>query len=242
MLPYLEENATYQLRFTGTGYKDGTTSGLNAQRVASYRCASRGQDRYGYSTSWPSTGPIAYHDYAAFSTSGQAANNSNWSTFDQAGCDAAWGGVISPGGFSKTGSGVTSANFQAGTPITTGKITDGTSNTLMFAEKQVATDRYADPYANTGNGDLPYNQVEYGWTATQRTVNQWTYIPIQDNPSTTPGRSEAKDRSFGSAHPMGYNAVMGDGSVQTITYNANFTVLVNLGKRADGAGRSADIQ
>jgi hypothetical protein len=30
--------------------------------------------------------------------------------------------------------------------------------------------------------------------------------------------------------------------VQTITYNANFTVLVNLGKRADGAGRSADIQ
>ena len=242
MLPYLEANATYQLRFTGTGYKDGTTSGLNAQRVASYRCASRGQDRYGYSTSWPSTGPIAYHDYAAFSTSGQAANNSNWSTFDQAGCDAAWGGVISPGGFSKTGSGVTSANFQAGTPITTGKITDGTSNTLMFAEKQVATDRYADPYANTGNGDLPYNQVEYGWTATQRTVNQWTYIPIQDNPSTTPGRSEAKDRSFGSAHPMGYNAVMGDGSVQTITYNANFTVLVNLGKRADGAGRSADIQ
>ena len=242
MLPYLEENATYQLRFTGTGYKDGTTSGLNAQRVASYRCASRGQDRYGYSTSWPSTGPIAYHDYAAFSTSGQAANNSNWSTYDQAGCDAAWGGVISPGGFSKTGSGVTSANFQAGTPITTGKITDGTSNTLMFAEKQVATDRYADPYANTGNGDLPYNQVEYGWTATQRTVNQWTYIPIQDNPSTTPGRSEAKDRSFGSAHPMGYNAVMGDGSVQTITYNANFTVLVNLGKRADGAGRSADIQ
>jgi prepilin-type N-terminal cleavage/methylation domain-containing protein len=242
MLPYLEANATYQLRFTGTGYKDGTTSGLNAQRVASYRCASRGQDRYGYSTSWPSTGPIAYHDYAAFSTSGQAANNSNWSTFDQAGCDAAWGGVISPGGFSKTGSGVTSANFQSGTPITTGKITDGTSNTLMFAEKQVATDRYADPYANTGNGDLPYNQVEYGWTATQRTVNQWTYIPIQDNPSTTPGRSEAKDRSFGSAHPMGYNAVMGDGSVQTITYNANFTVLVNLGKRADGAGRSADIQ
>ena len=112
----------------------------------------------------------------------------------------------------------------------------------MFAEKQVATDRYADPYANTGNGDLPYNQVEYGWTATQRTVNQWTYIPIQDNPSTTPGRSEAKDRSFGSAHSMGYNAVMGDGSVQTITYTVNYAVLLSIGKRADGAGRSADIQ
>ena len=244
MLPYLEENATYQLRFTGTGYKDGTTSGLNAQRVASYRCASRGQDRYGYSTTWPSTGPIAYHDYAAFSASGQAANNSNWGSFDQAGCDAAWGGIISPGGFSTNGSGVTSAYFQAATPITTGKITDGTSNTLMFAEKQVATDRYADPYVNTGYGDLPYNQVEYGWTATQRTVAQFTYVPTQDNPSTTPtpGRAEAKDRSFGSAHPMGYNAVMGDGSVQTITYNANYAVLVNLGKRADGAGRSADIQ
>ena len=119
---------------------------------------------------------------------------------------------------------------------------DGTSNTLMFAEKQVATDRYADPYVNTGYGDLPYNQVEYGWTATQRTVNGATYVPTQDNASTTPGRSEAKDRSFGSAHLMGYNAVMGDGSVQTISYNASSTVMVNLGKRADGAGRSADIQ
>jgi prepilin-type N-terminal cleavage/methylation domain-containing protein len=246
MLPYLEENATYQLRFTGTGYKDGTTSGLNAQRVASYRCASRGQDRYGYSTAWPSTGPIAYHDYAAFSTSGQASNtnDSNWPTKDQAGCDAAWGGIISPGGFSKDGNTTTAAFFQAATPITAGKITDGTSNTLMFAEKQVATDRYTDPYANTGYGDLPYNQVQYGWTAAQRTVAQFTYVPTRDNPSTTlpPGRAETKDRSFGSAHPMGYNAVMGDGSVQTITYNANYAVLVNLGKRADGAGRSADIQ
>jgi prepilin-type N-terminal cleavage/methylation domain-containing protein len=242
MLPYLESSAIYQLRFTGNGYKDGTTSGLNAQRVASYRCASRGQDRYGYSTSWPSTGPIAYHDYAAFSTSGQAANNGNWATKDQVGCDAAWGGIISPGGFSNTGSGVTSANFQAAAPITTGKITDGTSNTLMFAEKQVSTDRYADPYVNGGYGDLPYNQVEYGWTATQRTVNQYTYISMQDNASTTAGRPDTKDRSFGSAHSVGYNAVMGDGSVQTIAYTADYAVLLSIGKRADGSGRSADIQ
>jgi hypothetical protein len=41
---------------------------------------------------------------------------------------------------------------------------------------------------------------------------------------------------------MGFNAVMGDGSVQTIAYTVNTTVLLSVGKRADGAGRSADVQ
>jgi hypothetical protein len=239
MLPYLEENATYQRRFAGTGYKDGTTTGLNAQRVASYRCVSRAQDRYGYSTTWPSTGPIAYQDYAAFASSSQACQG--WSSYDQTGCDAAWGGIISPGGFSNTGSGVTAANFQAGAPITTTRISDGTTNTLLFAEKQVGTDRYTDPYVNGGYGELPYNQVEYGWTATQRTVSTY-YLPMIDTAST--GRAsglDTKDRSFGSAHPGGFSAAMGDGSVRTISYTVNPAVLLSLGKRADGAGRSSEL-
>jgi hypothetical protein len=33
--------------------------------------------------------------------------------YNQTGCDAAWGGIISPGGLSTNGSGVTLANFQA---------------------------------------------------------------------------------------------------------------------------------
>jgi len=34
---------------------------------------------------------------------------------------------------------------------------------------------------------------------------------------------------------------MADGSVQTFSYNASRTVLSTIGKRADGAGRAADI-
>jgi prepilin-type N-terminal cleavage/methylation domain-containing protein len=243
MLPYLEEAAAYNLRFTGSGYGDTTTAGLNAQRIAAYRCASRGQDRFGYDT-YPFTGPYAFHDYACFVSDASAADQTSatWGgNYNSTGCDAAWGGIISPGGFSNNGSGVTLSNFQAGTPITTGKITDGTSNTLMFAEKQVGTDRYADPKTNGGYTDASYQTNRFGY-AGHRTVSSY-YVPLVDTPSTARASGlDSKDRSFGSAHPMGFNAVMGDGSVQTIAYTVNTTVLLSVGKRADGAGRSADVQ
>jgi hypothetical protein len=40
---------------------------------------------------------------------------------------------------------------------------------------------------------------------------------------------------FGSAHPAGLNALLGDGSVKTITYTIDATVFNNLGHRRDGA-------
>jgi prepilin-type N-terminal cleavage/methylation domain-containing protein len=243
MLPYMEANTTHDLRFKGTGYTDTSSSGLNAQHVAAYMCASRPQFRYGIL----SGAAVALHDYAAFSTLDPTTSwnmNSYSSGRTSASCDAAWGGIISPGGYDTVGNS-TYNNFVIASPVKTSNVLDGTSNTLMFAEKQVATDRYTgDPTTvNGGYQDGSFVALFNGCQNAVRTVYDTgsTYIPQPDNASTTPGRPDTKDRSFGSAHTMGFNAVMADGSVQTFSYNVSRTVLLTIGKRADGAGRAADI-
>jgi prepilin-type processing-associated H-X9-DG protein len=41
-------------------------------------------------------------------------------------------------------------------------------------------------------------------------------------------------RTFGSAHPGGFNALLCDGSVRNINYNVDENVYMRLGNRADG--------
>ena len=241
MLPYMEENATYNLRFQGTGINDTSSSGLYAQHVRAYICPSRPQFRYGIL----SGAAVALHDYAAFSTLDPTTTwnmNSYSSGRTSASCDATWGGVISPGGYDTVGNN-TFTNFTIASPIKTSSVLDGTTNTLMFAEKMVATDRYSDFSVNSGYSDGSFGAQFNGCQNAVRTVYDTgsTYIPQPDNASTTPGR-DTKDRSFGSAHSMGFNAVMADGSVQTFSYNASRTVLSTIGKRADGSGRAAEIE
>jgi type II secretory pathway pseudopilin PulG len=242
MMPYLEENSTFALRFTGSGFADTSVTGLNAQRVKTYSCPSRGVDRFGL----VSGSPCFFYDYASFAIgSDPAAEGSGapWSgNYNQTGCDAAWGGIISPGGFSSTGSGTTLANFQAAMPITSGKITDGASNTLLFAEKQVGPDRYTDPSVNSGYGDGGYLTQGGTWRS-YRQVDSY-YVPMMDINSTDRGSGtgrDTKDRSFGSAHAAGFGAVMGDGSVRTLSYTVSVSVLNTIGRRNDAAGRAGEL-
>src|SRR5439155_25883060 len=41
-------------------------------------------------------------------------------------------------------------------------------------------------------------------------------------------------RTFGSAHPSGFNGVLCDGSVRVFSYNINVTNYMRLGNRGDG--------
>ncbi len=99
-------------------------------------------------------------------------------------------------------------------------IVDGTSNTMMIAEKWVNITRYqsGDWCDDAGWGD--------GWDPD---VMRYTrYSPIPD--SNTGGSGY----EFGSAHVGGMNAVFADGSVKTIKFSIDATMFNRLGHRADG--------
>jgi len=114
------------------------------------------------------------------------------------------------------------------------------SNTLLFAEKQVGPDRYTDPSVNGGYGDGGYTTGGGTWRS-YRLVDSY-YLPMMDINSTDRGTGrDTKDRSFGSAHAAGFGAVMGDGSVRTISYTASVSVLNTIGQRNDAAGRASEL-
>jgi len=146
---------------------------------------------------------------------------------------------------------IVSAMFAS--PASVGRMRNGASNTLLFAEKAV-------PVASTTGGDKGDNTgIFYGFTgdtvafvlmdSTGKTALS-SVIP-DPKQGTTPTAYNAtalvgsttyvigSNYSFGSAHPSGMNAVFGDGSVRTVTFgispdvlqaiaNRNNTIAVNL--------------
>ena len=237
MLPYMEEDALYKMRFTGSGYMDVSTTGMSGKYVSTYRCASRPL-RFVTLAANPIPAPTFFQDYACYASTPNPGKPSAWSSYSQAGCDENWGGIISAGGFPNTTPvSWSSSEFTLGKKITTAQVTDGTSNTLLFAEKGVSTDRYTDP--NAGSPDwwwaeaTPWAVYDGGGRGGVRILSSQ---PKWDGPSS------GNDTFFGSAHSAGFNAVMGDGSVLTIPYTVQLSVLQNICKRADGSGRVADLQ
>lgn len=107
-------------------------------------------------------------------------------------------------------------------------LTDGTSVTLMVAEKRVNRLRLGQSPPQSGEN--------YGYTAgwnseidsTQETVRSTTLIPL---PDTNTGDGE---RRFGSSHDGGFNALLADGSVRLLTYQIDAEVFRRLGNRNDG--------
>jgi len=105
-------------------------------------------------------------------------------------------------------------------------LTDGTSVTLMIAEKRInraglGRTQSGDNYGYTAGWDSTVN-------INQETVRATTLIPL---PDTTTGDGE---RRFGSSHDGGFNALLADGSVRLLTYQIDAEVFRRLGNRNDG--------
>ena len=113
--------------------------------------------------------------------------------------------------------------LQRYTPSRMADITDGSSSTMMVAEKRL----------NRSNLGQPSSEDNLGYTAgwDEDTLRCTDKIPMPDFfGTTTPNDLER----FGASHPDRFNAVFADGSVRSISYTIDKTIWGYLGDRADG--------
>ena len=127
--------------------------------------------------------------------------------------------------------------------VTPAKITDGTSKTLMIAEKYVRGDNYDGSMAGKNR-----NSDDRGWTDgfDADIMRSTCFAPINDNDpigwDTTLGRYFDDDpdtpfaatntiQHFGSAHTGSINVVFADGSVHSCSYDIDVVVFNALGSR-----------
>jgi prepilin-type N-terminal cleavage/methylation domain-containing protein len=137
----------------------------------------------------------------------------NWAKVDYAGCggsgtNATWGsnGILQ----------------RTGMPfVTTTKITDGLSNTLLAGEKRLKLDRFGWSYDDNESYVSPgwdSEIVRFATTDTDMTNNRGPNPDIQKTDIMTFPDPDSGLNQFGSSHANVMNAVMGDGSVRFIRY------------------------
>ncbi|MDZ4656123.1 MAG: DUF1559 domain-containing protein [Bythopirellula sp.] len=118
-------------------------------------------------------------------------------------------------------------------PVRMAQLDDGTSNTLIIAEKYLRSDLYP---GGTSSDDRGWAD---GWDPD--TMRSTCFQPLGDsNPEGFDSilRQAYGDGidvwNFGSAHPGALNAVFADGSVHTISFEIDIVLFNNLGARNDG--------
>lgn len=130
----------------------------------------------------------------------------------------------------------TNCNFgfvQRFTKIRVAHITDGLSNTMAVAEKYVK----ATMYTGLDTSDST------GWLngASHEVLRTGQNQPKRDNPNDTTVGGGSNTAFFGSAHPGGFNCVVGDGSVRLVRYEVNLANVFRLFlQRDDGRAFSLD--
>ncbi len=248
ILPQLEETAIQSLRGNGAGYLDPAQK-LDGSTVAPYVCPGRGTRRV-----VAKNGVLqAYSDYAGYMNDNVNTSRPNF-FHPTPGAKFQFQGIISAGGYRDPSTG----NFVKMAPVTMGSIRDGTSHTLLAAEKAVRTTEYLsgvwpEEYGQFNPREL-YGVMRSVHVETDSNGNVTRFFPpISDSiggaiASGAPRklRSGTTDydqyeRGFGSSHPSGFNAVMGDGSVRAINYSVDPLALNRVGKRADKMGRNSDL-
>lgn len=112
---------------------------------------------------------------------------------------------------------------QTSGPIDLGAVIDGTSNTLMIAEKWLNRNNYA-----TGDWHDDQGWMD-GWDPD--VVRYTGFQPIKDRAGSPYGWD---GYMFGSAHGTSMHALYADGSVRGLPYSVDLTLFNRLGDRMDG--------
>ncbi len=250
ILPFVEQQNLESTRSVN-GVNGGDPT-LIEQTVPTYVCASRGPRLYQNGVEI-----VALGDYAGVMNSW---NEEGWQDLqfrhymdpNDNEFGTVFTGLLAKGGHHNVSTGKTVMHPKVGF----GAVTDGSSNTILMAEKAVNVMNYslrdgAEPefweaWGQFNGADwatlrtfAPANAVLAGGSGTKNEVPVMS--DSQDRPSwmfNADGQSQ--EFGFGSAHPGTFNGCFGDGSVRTIPNNSNLETLVLLGHRSDGRVANAD--
>ena len=108
--------------------------------------------------------------------------------------------------------------WSLGNKIQMKEITDGTSNTLFIGEKAMSSIRYKTGSDYGDRAPLAGMPEYHGVTNSYvRFIARGTHSDVPDSCTSC--------HDFGSAHIPGWNAVMTDGSIRTVSYSADAKIL-----------------
>lgn len=237
MLPFIEQNnlATLAQQFTIDGIE------FQGVRVGLFGCPSRGErveidavgdqrplnDYASYMSTWndPFNGGVAWEDQF---TSYPWNNTPREET-------SAWNGIIGKAGF-VTNDSNGNAQLNRFSRIGFGSILDGSSNTMLYAEKSVWAQSYNPTTLNPGSHF--WDETGYfrpgSWSIRRGIAGDGFHMIADSLDRTTRPRNDEFEFGFGSAHPGSVNAVLGDGSTHSIAMEISLETLAHLGNRRDG--------
>lgn len=239
ILPFIEQNNVYDLRKT-TGL---TAGGISDKSVVTFNCPSR-EGRFA-DLGWQI---FQLGDYAGVQGSENVSGYQGfeWQELDLRPNeeDLVWTGILTKGGQYNAGTG----RVYKLEKINFGSISDGSSNTILLAEKAVQADNWTidgsawDFWELMGyytGADWPVSRqfgalnVD-GTNSNTREIAVWSDTDERPDYINRNGAGRTEEFGFGSPHPGTISAVMGDGSTHTINTSANLLTLDSLGKRGDG--------
>lgn len=114
--------------------------------------------------------------------------------------------------------------------MTYAKITDGTSKTMLAADKWV----HSSLYLGDTNGQADDRGWSDGWDFDGLRSTLVQPRPDSQDPVPNGTQSDVLNYVFGSAHPGGINALFADGSVTGINFDVNLETFNRFGNRQDG--------
>lgn len=248
LLPFMEQNAIYQLGASNTVSTSTPTLDTDdclATALNPFICPSRRTAKVyplgtkSYSNSNFGANDGAKSDYAAcygsteFSVSNNAAYN------------------VKSKSIKNTGTLPTGIIFDC-SATKMGEVRDGTSNTYLAGEKFVYADKYEEsdgkgdeyvmysgPRADAGgsNGNSNFRSAgdfdSFSQSSGTVNANGTAYQPMQDRASTMSGTSTYVPSAFGAPHAGGFGMVMADGSVHSISYSIDGAIHACLANRKD---------
>lgn len=110
-------------------------------------------------------------------------------------------------------------------PVTLRQVTDGTTYTLIVADKRLNVANLGEPQDDDNEG------YTVGWN--EDTIRKTQRVPRRDHYGDSNGDGDG-EKLFGSSHVDGINAAFADGSVRPISYGVDRDVFFILGEIADG--------